>query len=347
MHRICGELQKNDYDVLLIGRVRKHSLPLTDKPFRQQRIRCWFEKGKLFYLEYNFRLLITLFSVKVDIYGAVDLDAALPLYLHARRNKKPWTFDAHEYFSELEEVVTRPFVHQIWKWVERFIVQRAQHAYTISESYAKQYEAQYGTPFKIIRNVPVKSAIQPDQQHPSDPAIIIYQGALNIGRGLEESIAAMEGIEGAELHIYGDGPIRDRLTEQVKAAQLEHKVKLMGSRLPEQLRAITQKADIGLTLFSATGFHHRHSLANRFFDYIHAGIPQVCMNYPEYQRFNEVYHIAEPITSLDAMTIQQAVLKLLGDEEHYQRLREATHEAAEDHNWQVESQRLLNIYRDL
>ncbi len=347
MHRICSALQAEGNEVLLIGRKRKQSIPLKQRNFQQHRIKCWFESGKLFYLEYNLRLLLYLTSVKSDVYGAVDLDAALPMYMHAQRNGKPWTFDAHEYFSELEEVITRPLVHWVWKTVERFIVRRAKHAYTISESYAQQFKAQYGTNFQVIRNVPKKQEHIASKQQPTQPAIIIYQGALNIGRGLEASIMAMHELGGAELHIYGDGPIKPQLEHLIKKEKLTVKVKLMGTRIPEELRTITPKADIGLTLFSENGFHHQHSLANRFFDYIHAGIPQLCMAYPEYHRFNETYKVAHEINTLEPDEIARAIQALLSNPSYYQQLSEATLAAALVHHWEAESERLIYIYRSL
>jgi hypothetical protein len=48
MQRICGTLADAGYDVLLVGRKLKTSLPLTKKNYRQQLLKCWFNKGKLF-----------------------------------------------------------------------------------------------------------------------------------------------------------------------------------------------------------------------------------------------------------------------------------------------------------
>ena len=70
------------------------------------RIFCFFDKGKLFYLEYNFRLLLFLLTHRFDVVCAIDLDTAIPVIISARLSSKPWVFDAHEYFSEMEEIVT-------------------------------------------------------------------------------------------------------------------------------------------------------------------------------------------------------------------------------------------------
>ena len=45
---------------------------------------------------------------------------------------------------------------------------------------------------------------------------------------------------------------------------------------PEELRLITAEAYIGINLVENNGLSNYLSLANKFFDYIHAGIPQLC-----------------------------------------------------------------------
>ena len=51
MIRICTSLVRENYEVLLVGRKLKKSIPLQNQPFQQIRLNCFFEKGKFFYLE--------------------------------------------------------------------------------------------------------------------------------------------------------------------------------------------------------------------------------------------------------------------------------------------------------
>ena len=93
MIRICTSLAKAGYDVILVGRKVSSSKPLTTQPFKQKRIICLFEKGKLFYAEYNIRLFFYLLFKKMDCIGAIDLDTILPSFrktVHVHR--KPVLF---------------------------------------------------------------------------------------------------------------------------------------------------------------------------------------------------------------------------------------------------------------
>lgn len=345
MDRICTALSEHGFACTLIGRKTSSSRPLVNRNYATKRIALWFQKGKLFYLEYNFRLFWKALFSSYDVYCAIDLDTYLPMYLVARLRAKKIVYDAHEYFSELEEVVKRPFVHFAWQKVEAFAIKSADAHYTISDGYALLFKERYNADFRVIRNVPWQSEIE----HSSDERepYIIYQGALNIGRGLEASVRAMHAIEGLKLKIYGEGPIQKEVELLIAREKLGHKVELMGALLPHDLKRATANAFVGLTLFSEIGLHHQHSLANRFFDYLHAGIPQIAMNYSEYKHFNDRYHIAYLIDALDSAAIAQGIKALQDNQSLVDELKSNCQRAANENNWQIESQQLIKIYSNL
>lgn len=343
MERICIALNDAGYECVLVGRLRSSSKELNQKSYEQIRIPCLFDRGKLFYIEYNFKLFWSLLFRKSDALCAIDLDTLLPAYIVSKLSSKVIIYDSHEYFTELEEVITRPFVYKIWSIIERAIVPKLKHCYTISSGYAGLFKTAYDGNFEVIRNVPLKREIQ--YSKPPSP-FIIYQGALNIGRGLEESILAMREIDSIQLRIYGDGPIREKLEGIIDSNNLSDKVKLHGSISPEQLRLITPQARFGLTLFSKTGMHHLHSMANRFFDYFHADIPQIAMGFPEYESFNREHEVAHLVDDLTADTISEAIKHLLQNEGELTRLKNNCSSARDACNWQEESLKLVKFYNE-
>src|SRR5687768_16790878 len=84
MIRICNSLALNGHTVRLIGRRQKGSLPLEARLFDQVRLNCFFEKGRMFYAMYNFRLFFYLLFRKMDCICAVDLDSILPCLFVSR-----------------------------------------------------------------------------------------------------------------------------------------------------------------------------------------------------------------------------------------------------------------------
>lgn len=342
MNRICNSLAEAGYDVTLVGRKRGFSQPLLPKRFQQKRLRCWFNKGKLFYLEYNLRLLFYLLFQRYDVLCAIDLDSIIPNKLVASWKGKPLVYDAHEYFTEMEEVVARPMVHKAWQRIERWSLPGIKYGYTVSEGYARMFRDRYGLELEIVRNATVLRELPLGKPGP----YILYQGAVNVGRGLQELVEAMKQVD-CPLYICGKGDLYDALQEQVQASGLEDKVKFWGYVEPDELRAFTAGATVGITLFSNAGLSNQYSLANRFFDYFHAAVPQLAMNYPEYHTFFERFPIGTLLDELTSDAIAEALNHLLTDQKHYKQLVENCKEARQHYNWQEEEKRLVGVYRQI
>ncbi|WP_206684011.1 glycosyltransferase [Pontibacter beigongshangensis] len=342
MQRICGSMAKKGYVVQLVGRVLPVSLPLQPQPYAQQRLRCWFNKGKLFYAEYMLRLFFYLLRQRSDAYCAIDLDTALPVFFIALLKRKPFVYDAHEYFPEVVEVTHRKTIKAIWAAVEGFIIRRTDHAYTVTASIAGVFKQKYGASFEVIRNMP---PLLPYQEPAKEPATILYQGVVNEGRGLEPLLRAMAGVE-AKLVICGHGDIFEELVQLAHTLGVAHKVEFRGKVLPADLLEITRTATIGVMLLENKGLSYYYSLANKFFDYIHAATPQLVINFPEYQRLNQEYGVALE-SSLEVQELQDKLNLLLTDKALYQRLQQNCRAAREELNWQQEEQKLWRFYKQL
>ena len=87
MIRIATTLTQAGYTIKLVGRKLNNSIPILAQPFLQKRINCLFEKGKLFYAEYNIRVFFYLLFKKMDCICAIDLDTILPCYFISKIKK--------------------------------------------------------------------------------------------------------------------------------------------------------------------------------------------------------------------------------------------------------------------
>jgi glycosyltransferase involved in cell wall biosynthesis len=343
MIRICTSLSHAGYNVVLVGRKEPSSLPLQRQPYRQHRLRLLFRKGKFFYLEYNFRLLLYFLFKKMDCICAIDLDTIMACSLAAKLKRIPRVYDAHELFCEMKEVITRPSIHRIWKWVERSFVPSFQHGYTVNEPIAAAFKNMYGVNYTVIRNTPL---LRPMPQSVSRQRFILYQGAVNEGRCFETLIPAMQKVD-AQLVICGKGNFLEQARALVGEHALDEKVIFTGPLRPEELRQLTLTAWCGITLFENNGMSNYYSLANRFFDYMHAGIPQLAMNYPAYKEINNLYPIAVLIDNPDIRQITEALNSLLNNMDLYNTLQVNCRIAAGYFNWQEEEKKLIGLYQKI
>jgi len=344
MQRICGTLSQNGYSVTLIGRSLPHSIPLDDRSFGQVRLHCRFRKGFLFYAEYNLRLFLFLMKTRCDAVCSIDLDT-LPAGCFAtllRRKKR--VFDAHEYFTEVPEVIGRPAVRFFWGMVARWCLPFYRHAYTVGPELAKIFKQQYGLEFAVVRNVP---AFQPTPTLAVNKqrTTLLYQGALNVGRGIEATLEAMQYLDNVHLLLAGEGDLSDELRRKAVALGVENKVKFLGYVKPDDLRALTAQAWLGLNLLENRGLSYYYSLANKFFDYVQAEVPVLTMNFPEYRTLNTEHEVAILLDTLRPEAIAAAIRSLLDDPATYQRLQTACHAAREVWTWKHEQEVLLRVWR--
>lgn len=341
MRRHAGILANEGFEVVLVGRNKTSSEPLSNEVFSQVRLNCHFEKGKLFYLEYNIRLLIYLLSHKADIFIAVDLDTLLPNTLAAIVHQSKLVFDSHEYFTEVPELIDRPNIKLIWDGIARVCIPYTHLCYTVGAALAKELSNKYQKNFEVIRNVPPlnNEALLKEKNSP----LIIYQGALNKGRALEPLILAMKKFEG-QLLLVGEGDSSEALRLLVQTENLENKVQFAGWIKPADLPKLTQQAWCGYNLLEEESRSYYFSLANKFFDYIHAEIPQLCPPFPEYIEINQDFEVAL-ICEANEEDILSALNKLLKNSELYNNLKKNCSLAAKAYNLQEESIKLLTLYR--
>jgi glycosyltransferase involved in cell wall biosynthesis len=386
MQRICSTLYTEGYEVQLVGRQLSSSKPFENQGFTSHRFRLVFNKGKLFYIEYNLRLFVWLLFQRFDIVCGIDLDSILPCYFASiLRGGTQCVYDAHELYSETPEVMRRPIIKKVWLAVEKFIVPKIKYRYTVSQSVADEFERRYNTKFELIRNLPIRQSIDesPTEENPIDGVIsnhpvnslstinhpitqslnhhslsiihyplsikkiILYQGNLNEGRGLETAVTAMQYLENAVLWIVGDGDLMSILRGMVLDLKLEKKVIFHGFVKPKDLPAITQQAHVGLNIAEGTSLSYQYSLSNKTTDYIQSGLPQIFINFIEFQRINDQYHVGLVINSLDVEALVAALKRLLEDENLYKTLRANCFEAAKILNWDNEKKKLIAFYQQI
>jgi glycosyltransferase involved in cell wall biosynthesis len=137
------------------------------------------------------------------------------------------------------------------------------------------------------------------------------------------------------------------LKQLIKNNGVENKVELKGMLSPGELLVASQKATLGLCIAENTGINQYLALPNKFFDYIHAGLPQIAMNFPEYVRINQQFEVAVLIADTDPKRIADTVNNLLHDDVLYHRLRENCLKARQVLNWQQEEKKLLDFYQSV
>lgn len=354
MIRICNALSESGYEVELIGRLKSNSISLTNRSFIQTRLKCWFEKGKLFYLEYNIRLFFYLLFKRNYFLTAIDLDTSIAALLLKFFTSRKFYFDAHEMFTEVPEVIDRKSIQKFWLSIEKRVFKNADRIYTVGFALKQYFEEKYGRKdILVIRNIPISTEDGPENLSllpssiknliPQQP-FILYQGALNKGRGLERLIELIkkESLP-YKLVIVGDGDIKVNLQQLVSDYQLHEQVIFLGQVHPKCLPEISRSARIGYNVSENLGLSYYYSLNNKFFDYVEAALPSVINDFPEYVEHCSHFEVGILVAN-DDDAIKDAIGTLMENEEVFQKIKNQCQSARKYWTWDKEKLILTDIY---
>lgn len=350
VNKTCMVLHDLDYEVILVGRKRRSSRPIGKRIYKTKRMKLIFERGALFYASFNLRLFFYLLTHKADLLVSNDLDTLLANYLaHKVKRRSKLVYDTHELFTEVPELTSRPKVRNVWLRIERMIFPKLDTIITVNQSIADIYKDRYGKTLYVVRNVSplwTTDEVQPKSSLdiPEKGHLLILQGAgINVDRGAEELIEAMQSIE-ANLMIVGDGDVVSLLKTQVQRLNIAHKVFFFGRRPYHEMMQFTKHADLGFTLDKPTNLNYKYSLPNKLFDYMHSGTPIISTEIKEVANVIRKHDIGRIVDPLTPDNLSKVVNELLADAPLLDRLKKNCSIASNQENWELESQILKNIY---
>lgn len=354
VHKVCTTLQGMGYDVLLVGRRQRKSQDLAPRNYATKRMFLLFEKGPLFYAEYQLRLFMFLILRNPAVLVSNDLDTLLPNFLVSKLTGAKLVYDTHELFCEVPELQNSPAKRNTWKRLERWLFPKLKYVFTVNNSIAEIYSREYKVNIRVVRNIPLFAAQQKVKELsrkelgiPENKKIVILQGAgINIHRGGEEAVEAMQFVENAVLLIVGSGDVMDVLKEMVLKYKLTDKIIFTGKVPFEKLVQYTRQADLGLTLDKDTNINYRYSLPNKLFDYIHAGVPVLASDLVEITKIIREYEIGDTIESHDPKHIASKINRILGDEGLLGKWKKNCKIAASKLSWEEEEKQLREVYNE-
>ena len=341
--KTCELLSETGYDVLLVGRKLKKSFSIQ-RNYRTKRFRLLFNKGILFYTEYNIRLFLFLLFTKKDMLFSNDLDTLLPNYIIGKLQNKKLVFDSHELFSEIPELVNKQQVKKVWLFLEKTIIPKLQNVITVSDSIKNHYHNLYGISAIVIRNIPKIEHINQKnfEIDAEEKKVILYQGSVNIGRGIELMIDTMALLDEYLFIVIGDGDILEQLKEKVSNLSLHNKVKFLGKKTPEELKELTPNATIGMSLEEDLGLNYRYALPNKIFDYLHANVPVIVADLPEMRSLIKKHPIGEILIERTPKTLAKTIINMTNIS-YEKELKTAKKEL----NWSKEKEKLISIFSKL
>ncbi|MBE1523397.1 glycosyltransferase involved in cell wall biosynthesis [Nesterenkonia lutea] len=231
----------------------------------------------------------------------------------------------------LESTSFKGYEKRLLQPIEALFMRRADSVVVVNQSIRDVYRDRYGVEGTVLRNcgpaVPQDTLDSPVDIHqlldlPRGASIVLYQGGLAQGRGLDVLVAASADFpEGAHTVLVGSGRERESLGRQVEELGLVDRVHFIPAVLPHELAGYTAAAAVGVIPYQPVSTNNFLALPNKVFEYTGAGIPFVASDLPELRRIARDEGCAAVYDPFDPQGLAAAVTKILtpSDREMYRR----------------------------
>lgn len=286
-----------------------------------------------------------------DAIHANDLDVLAPCWFAARKLRVQLLHDAHELWVELPSLVGRPHIRAIWSVLAHALIPRCDAVVTVSDGVAGEITKRYGVNPVVVRNLPTRSGpVEPAPlRHrlgiPSEAPLLIYQGGLLPGLGIDRAVDAMDYLPEAHLIIIGGGPLRDEIERHIEQSASRDRVHLLPPVPFAELKPITTACDVGLYLGSSAGLNLQYALPNKLFEYIAAHVPPVITDWPDQAAIVRRYDVGTVVPpDSTPEQIATAVRETLANRDRY---IANCRIAADELVWENDAVQLLEAYAKL
>ncbi|MBA3925416.1 glycosyltransferase [Listeria rustica] len=288
---------------------------------------------------------------KYDFYHANDLNTLPQAILCAKVfRRKKLIYDSHEI-----QTSRTGYNSPLYGICERFFLRFTDVCIHENQTRAAYIQDKYHFYPKVVHNYPNRQFIEGSDRidlhqvlHISkDEPILLYQGGVQVGRGLDKLIQAVPMFQKGVVVIIGDGRIKLELEKQVLDAELGQKIRFLPKVPLQDLLYYTKNAYLGFQLLNNVCFNHYSASSNKLFEYVMSGVPVIGSDFPEIRRIIKGEEVGVVVDSHSPTSIAAAVNELLANPALRERYSQNCYRAREIYNWEHEKKLFLEIYSEL
>ncbi|MEY9495765.1 glycosyltransferase involved in cell wall biosynthesis [Bradyrhizobium elkanii] len=264
-------------------------------------------------------------------------------------------YDAHELYhgqAQLPAATRRRYRRR-----EKRLIREVDAAFTVNPYIAGIMARDYGCPqphvllnaAPLVSSTGTTATLRAKLGLSSQARIVLYQGWMSPERGIEALVRAASLFPaGVHLVLIGYGDCERQLREISREQGTDDgRVTFMGRMEPEELAAVTPQADLGVIPYRAVDLNHLYCSPNKLFEFAAAGVPFLANDLPFLRDVAEEYGFGVVADLSAPSVIAEAVASALGDPDRFSELKAAAQAAAVRLNWNVEKDKLLEVYARL
>ncbi|WP_339560780.1 glycosyltransferase family 4 protein [Pseudomonas sp. EA_65y_Pfl1_P113] len=307
-------------------------------PLRRILSRLWVHAG----------LLVRIALHRAAVVHAHDVNTLPTAWLAARLSGARLVYDAHEVSTSREGYA------RFRKWVaciEKALMPRAEGTITTTQSRAKFFARAYGiTRPLVLQNRPRLIASPPSQRIRHELGlkrpwpIVLYQGGLQQGRGLERLLRVAVTLQRAYFVLIGGGRLTTPLKTLSEELGLTERVHFIPTVSLADLPGYTASADIGVQPIENTCLNHLTTDSNKLFEYIIAGLPVVATAFPEIRKIVRSHAVGLLVTAGSDQSLHRELQRLIDEPLLRQTLAQNAKNAASSLSWEQQESNLVTLY---
>jgi glycosyltransferase involved in cell wall biosynthesis len=295
----------------------------------------------------SLRMLRRVLRFRPEIVHGNDVNTLLPAWLAAKLVSARLVYDAHEISADREGYSDRV---SLVRFLERSLGNSADARLTTTQMRGDWFRENYGfRNVHVVQNRPAFSDVSSSRLRktfsvPDDSLVLLYQGGLQIGRGLRNLIQAVRKVPGVHLALIGDGPQRQELYNE--SVDLRERVHFVGQVGLAELPYWTASADVGIQVLRNTCLNHYTTDSNKLFEYVMGGLPVVASDFPEIRYIVDRWQLGILVDPEDIGSIAAAIRTLRDEPNLRDRLSINARKARSHLDWSSQESSLLNAYNE-
>jgi glycosyltransferase involved in cell wall biosynthesis len=256
-------------------------------------------------------------------------------------------YDTHE--LETETISQSGFRKKFAKFIEKKLIAFSDHVFVVSESIATWYKEQYSIKRpSVILNVPSLTKQQKfnifREKFPinSNQKILIYQGDLSYGRGVEIllNVFLKRDHNNCVVVFMGNGDLREKI---IKASNKSNIIFFHDFVNPKNVYKYTASADIGVALIENACLSYYYCLPNKLFEYAMSGLPVIVSNVYEMAKLVESAKNGVVTKCIGEECFEAAIKDILN--KNLTELSLNSRKIAEKNSWDIQEKKLYEIYK--
>lgn len=350
---LFNTLKDKGHDVLFIGfdwltedfqSIEKEKISVTK-----------LHKGKLsilFYLKFFLSQIKSYLRTDVDIYFAGDFFSLPASVIAAIIKRAKVYYDSREIYSELPSLENRTILKKFFKMVEGIFIRKTDCVFTTGEMDSEYIEKLYSLKQTfLLRNLPLmKKNIAPINYHtefniPANYLVILYQGIIVDGRGIETYFKAVKKIETLCLIILGGGEHTEKFKSLSEEMKINDRIFFVGKISQAELLHYTAGAFAGLSLIDDISINNHYALPNKLFEYVMSSLPVIVSDLPQMKKIVDDYEIGAVIKESNEDELIEVLNTWSNNQTLYKTIKENCIKASAILNWESEFEKIYHLFR--